>query len=65
MTTLQFGVMYSDLEIVVEPTALAAKYEDLGYDVFWMPAHVLNSNSANAGSTSTGGSSDQCSLASR
>lgn len=41
MTTLQFGVMYSDLEIVVEPTALAAKYEDLGYDVFWMPDHVL------------------------
>ena len=41
MKKLEFGVMYSDLEVLTDPPVLAAKYEALGYDVFWMPDHVL------------------------
>ena len=41
MKRLQFGVMYSDLEVFREPPDLAMQYERLGYDVFWMPDHVL------------------------
>jgi probable F420-dependent oxidoreductase len=41
MANLQFGVGYSDLEIVVDPPDLAQKYESLGYDSFWLPDHIL------------------------